>query len=61
MVKRSLIALLLGLSWIAPAWADDAPERAPLTFDEVNTPLADVVARATAAKKPIFVDFFLDG
>ena len=57
-------ALLLALTLPAPtmpAFAEDEKGRPPLAFDEVNTPLADVVAKATAAKKPIFIDFFLDG
>ena len=61
MVKHSLMALLLVLLPVGPAIADDAPELAPLKFDEVNTPLADVIAKASAAQKPIFIDFFLDG
>ena len=61
MTQRLGIALLLVLALGLPALADGEKERPPLKFDEVNTPLADVIAKATAAKKPIFIDFFLEG
>ncbi len=61
MLQRLGITLLLVFAVGLPAAAEDAKERPPLEFDEVNTPLADVIAKATAANKPIFIDFFLRG
>ena len=59
---RSLgIGLLLVPLLALACFAEDAKERPPLKFDEGNTPLDDVITKATAAKKPIFIDFFLDG
>lgn len=60
MKRLSLLATAFVLGSVGPASADDPP-LAPLTFDEVNTPLERVIARATAATKPIFIDFFLEG
>ena len=54
------VALLLALALSAFA-EDEAKELAPLAFDEVNTSLDQVIAKATAAEKLIFIDFFLDG
>ena len=58
MLQRLGITLLLLLALGATAHAEERP---PLEFDEVNTPLAEVIAKATAAKTLIFIDFFLDG
>jgi hypothetical protein len=60
MTRLALLAAALMLGAMGGAQADDPP-LAPLKFDEVNTPLERVIARATAATKPIFIDFFLEG
>ncbi len=60
MTRRALLATALLLGSFGQALADDAP-LPPLKFDEVNTPLEQVIVRATASKKPIFIDFFLEG
>ena len=61
MVRRLLLGAALALALLGTARAEDAKELPALEFDEINTPLVQVVAKATAAKKPIFIDFFLDG
>lgn len=61
MPKPVVPGLLLALLLAAPAVGEDAEERPPLHYDAVDAPFEQVVARATRAKRPIFIEFFADG
>jgi hypothetical protein len=61
MTRLALGSLAVALCLLTHASADDAPQRPAVAYDEVNAPFAKVVARATAEKKLIFIEFFLEG
>lgn len=61
MTKTVSLGLLLSLLAALPSVADEAEEQPAPRYDEVNTPLDQVIARATQAQRPIFIEFFADG
>lgn len=54
-------ALLVAVAALGTRTARADEDGAPARFDAVNQPLAQVLEKAAAADKPVFVEFFLDG
>jgi hypothetical protein len=55
------ITLLAGLLSASGIWADEDAKDAALAYDGVNMPIEQVIEKATAADKPIFLEFYTEG
>ena len=55
------VTLLACLCLAAHASAEDEPPAAVFPYDAIDVPIETVIERATAAGKPIFIEFSTEG
>ena len=56
-----ILTLLACLCLAAHAVAEDEPSAGAYPYDAIDVPIETVIARATAASKPIFIEFSTEG